>query len=824
MFKLNLKIALRNLWKNKAYTAINILGLSLGLAGFMMILTYVNRETSYDKWNEKLYRTYRVGREEVQNGAESKGPKIKRLFAKMLNEQFHEVENVSVGHLESRRYLYGTEDISKPAERSVTVTVDSNFLKVYPLTPVKGSIIGFNTAPNAVAISLSCAKKYFGDEDPIGKTLIRKGGFNFKDENLVVKAVWDDQKQPSVFKFDVITKLDEKVYGDQLLGTSFSTLFTLRKNADHKQLFEKINNQYLIERAKLASKNSSAAFNPSIEEAKEILKKEEGITNHKVIIESVPDINLTSYYSSDNPKQKSIYILATLAGFLIFISCVNYTNMALVLAQSRAKEVGVKKVLGCFRADLTKQFLLETAVQCIGAFLIALMLVELFMPSVNLMINDNLKFFDGYNTLKVLQQSLLLLAGVIIIAGLYPALILSGYAPVKVLKGNLSTSKKIGAFRKVLIVSQFAIAASLAISFLVVYAQLQYMKNKDLGIEPKLLVNLGIADFKHRNLNPNEFESIKQRLLTIKGVEDVSRSVDMPINDSGFEDDIEFKGIKQKVDAKYTDPNYLSVVKGKIIAGRDFSAQKMSTDTLNSVIINQTLYNKLSLSDRLDQQLGIYVNDELKQFNVIGVVKDIQVYGFESKINPTIYMANDFKFHWRQNVLIRINGHNITETISDIKKTWRQIEPGDEPNINFIDEVAAKMNLSYEVSGRLIFLFGSLTLLVSLFGLLSIAAYSAKIRLKEIAVRRVLGASTGSLLKLLNKDLVKLVLMANIIADVLAYIYMDSWFRIFVYRIEMPFMLFLSVNLVSVLLAIAIVSMQSIRAVKADPVKMLKYE
>lgn len=824
MFKLNLKIALRNLWKNKSYTTINILGLALGLAGFMTILTYVNRETGYDKWNEKLYRTYRVGRAEVQNGAESKGPKIKALFAKMLNEQFHEVEKVAVGHLENRRYLYGTNDVSKPTERSATAMVDSNFLEVYPLEPIKGSVAEFNASPNAIAISLSCAKKYFGNEDPIGKILIRKGGSNFKDENLVVKAVWDDQKQPSVFKFDVITKLDTKIYGDQLLGVFFSTMFTVNKNVDTKQLFERINNQYLIESAKLASKNSSATFNPSIEEAKEILKKEEGITSSKVIIEAVPDINLTSHYSSDNPKQKSIYILATLAGFLIFISCVNYTNMALVLAQSRAKEVGVKKVLGCFRIDLTKQFLLETAVQCIGAFLIALMLVELFMPSINLMINDNLRFFDGYNTFKVLQQSLLLLIGVIIIAGLYPALILSGYAPVKVLKGNLSTSKKIGTFRKVLMVSQFAIAASLAISFLVVYAQLQYMKNKDLGIEPKLLVNLGVANHKHRNLNPNEFESIRQRLLTIKGVEDVSRSVDMPINDSGFEDDIEFRGIKQKVDAKYTDPNYLSVVKGKIIAGRGFSAQKMSTDTLNSVVINQTLFNKLALSPNLDQQIGIYVNDELKKFNIIGVVKDIQIYGFETKINPTIYLTSDFKFHWRQNIIIRINAHNITETIGDIKKTWRQIEPGEEPSISFVDEIVAKMNLSYEISGRLIFLFGSLTLLVSLFGLLSIAAYSAKIRLKEIAVRRVLGASTGSLLKLLNKDLVKLVLAANIIADVLAYIYMSNWFKVFTYRIEMPFILFLSVNIASVLLAIAIVSLQSMRAVKADPVKMLKYE
>lgn len=823
MFKLNFKIALRNLLKNKTYTIFNMLGLSIGLAGFLIILLYINHETQYDKWDPALKRTYMVAADYTKNEAQFKGSKIIGLFANTVNEQFPEVEQISVGSLSGGkadlRYEQGEKVLT---EKLTAVAMDSNFVSVYPLKAIYGNLNEIYADQNNIAISKSAAHQFFGDADPINKVLIQKRGANFSEIHLVVKAVWDDKKQPSYFNFNILKGMDLTKYGNELLSSTFSTMLKIRADVDEKILFAKIEDAYIIALAKFYSKNSDVNFKPSKAEALKILANTEGITSLKLITEPIPNLNLGTFYAA-NAKQTTIYILISLSAFLILISCINYTNLTLVMAQSRAREVGIKKVMGAFRWSLVKQFFTETAVQCILAFVMALMFTELLLPQVNQLLGVELSLFGAPDLFLILAQVIAALIVIMLLAGSYPAFILAGFLPVKVLKGNFSTSQSIGNFRRVLIIFQFTTAIALVISFLVIYAQLQFMKQKDLGLNPEQLMTLNIAKYGNRSLNPERFETIKARLMKVNGVEDITRAAEEPVNDSGFSDDISFGSTTLNVESRFVDPNYFEVLKGKVLEGRDFSMQLLATDSVQSVIINETAFHKLGLS-AVNKQIKVKKGDQDVSFNVIGKVKDIQAYGFEQEVMPTIYFATNFQWRWRKNIILRLNTQDIAKTVKDINKLWLEIEPGEDPSYSFVDDTFAKMNKSYETSQRIVFSFGMLTLIVSVFGLVGFAAYTAKARVKEIAVRRILGASIASLLQLLNKDFVKLVIIANILADVLAYIYMKKWFTNFAYHIEMPFLVFFSANLCIIALTIFTVSLQSMRAVKANPVDALKYE
>lgn len=822
MFKLNLKIGLRKLLKNKTYTLFNVVGLALGLAGAIIILLYINKETGYDKWDPALARTYMVASDFTKNGSENKGSKILGVFAKAVDQQFPEVEKISIGSLNGRKTsLSYTIQNKKYKEKLSAVEMDSNFLDVYPLKAINGDFNEIYAGKNNIAISRSAANRFFGNEDPINKVVMENRGINEPEAQLVVKAVWDDQKQPSYFAFDVLRAADLGVYGNQMQNYTFSTMLRLRKGADQKALFSRISDAYIIALAKFHSKNSQVQ-QISKPQALRVLRDQAGITRLKLITEPVSALNLGTFYAS-TAKQTTIYILISLVSFLLIISCINYTNLTLVMAQARAKEVGVKKVLGAFRWDLVKQFFAETAIQCVFAFLFALIFVELFLPQVNQILDNPLSLFSSPNLLLVLGQISLVILGVMLLSGIYPAFILAGFLPVKVLKGNFSTAKHIGSLRRVLVVFQFAIAIGLVISFLVIYAQLQFMKQKDLGLQPAQLMTLGIASSTYRNLNPERFEPIKKRLLDIQGVSAVSRATEQPINDSGFSDDISFADQMLTVESRYVDPDYFSVIQGKILEGRDFSAQLMATDSVNSIILNETAFNKLGLTAS-NQQITVMRNDQAVKFNVIGKVKDIQAYGFEQEIVPTVYFTGSYQWHWRRNIILRLEPQQMAQTIQAINKLWLTIEPGKDPYYTFADDTFAKMNSSYETSQKIIFSFGMLTLVISVFGLVGFAAYSAKIKMKEIALRRVLGASISALLQMLNKDFVKLVLLACALADVLAYIYMNKWFSNFVYHIDMPISLFVWTNVCIVAVTIVTVSVQSIKAIQANPVTALKYE
>lgn len=823
MFKLNLKIAWRNLWKNRTYAAINILGLAVGLAGFTIILLYINKETNYDKWDPALKRTFIVSADFTRNGAENKGTKIKGLLSQVIDEQIPEVAAVTIGGIDGRKLDVRTINQDKENSKQFEyAAVDSNFFKVYPLQSIYGRMEDVYSDKNSVAISFSAALKIFGTTNVLGKILLNNRGINFPETSLVIKAVWDDRKQPSSFGFDFIRGDDLSEYGNQISNTPFTTVFKVRDGANSEEVIQKINNAYIIALAKFQSSNSRGNLKLTISQALKILKEKEGITAIKLITEPISNLNLGSFYTT-NPKGNTIYILCALASFLIIISCINYTNLALVLAQTRAKEVGVKKVLGAYKWRLIQQFFTETAIQCIISFLLALIFAELFLPQVNDILTDELVLFNAEHILSVLGQVGLILILILFLSGVYPAIVLVGFLPSKVLKGNFSTSKQIGGLRKGLVIFQFTVAIVLVIIFGVMYAQLSFMKQKDIGLAKDQLVSVNVAGFEKRKLNPAGFEGIKNRLLAIKGVEAVTRATEQPINDSGYENNITYNNNTLSVESRYVDPNYFKAIGAIIIKGRGYDENLLSGDSLQSIVLNETAFKQLGLSKN-NTQIIIDRNDEKVKVNVVGVLKDIQAYGFESTIMPTAYLVNDYPMHWRSNVIFRLKTENLQQTVADIKSVWKDFDPGSTPKFTFTDDVFAKMNSSYEISEKIIFSFGLVTLVISIFGLIGFAAFNAKMRIKEIAVRRILGATTTSLLKLLNLDFVKLVLIAMFLADIIAFIYMQKWFNTFAYRINMPIKVFLMVNLSIIFITTLTVSLQGIRAIKENPVKALKYE
>ncbi|WP_208112372.1 FtsX-like permease family protein [Pedobacter metabolipauper] len=796
--------------------------MAAGLSGFMIILLYINFETGYDKWDPSLKNTYQVGLHQVKNGAANSEAKTDGFFVKMIREQFPEVHTATMWLWSDGfkvNYFYNHQSYE---QNFTAASIDSLFLKTYPLQAIYGDIADVFKDKRGIAISLGKAREMFGNADPINQVILKKGGANFSDEQLVVKAVWDEKKYRSYFNIDFISAIDFNIYGSELWYRNYNVMLQFNEKTDVRSAIVRINQLYLQDQAKRAMLINDPNYRVNSNEAMAILKKKEGITSQRIVIEPVEDLNMKSFFSQ-NPKQKSIYILTALASFLLIISCVNFTNLAIVQAGSRAKEVGIKKVLGAFRTNLTLQFLIETGMQCLLAFFIALITVELMLPPINSILDTQLILFNGTELSFLIGQGLSLLIVIVLLSGLYPALFLSRFAPAKVLKGNFATSFGSVNLRKSLMVLQFTIAGSLVISFLIMNAQLNYMKNKDLGMEANQVMALGIRNFKNRSLNPAEFSSIRQRLMGIDGVEDISRSTDGLVGESNWKHDFTYNGKTSELITKYNDINYLNLLKAKIVMGRGFSEKLMATDTLTSIVLNEAAFIAMNLKE-INVVIDLKDGDRIQHVNVVGVVKNIQNEGFDRAIKPAAYLAGDFKWHWRSVVLLRLRGSNIAETITNIKNVWKEIEPDGEPRYSFANEKFAKLNAVYERMASVMFAFSTITLLVSVMGLFTLAAYSSKLRLKEIAIRKILGASTISILKLLNVDLVRLVVAANIFADVFAYIYMNHWFKDFVYRIDIPFMPFLLVNIATIVLTIITVSIQSVSAVKANPVRALKYE
>jgi putative ABC transport system permease protein len=803
MIKNYIKTAYRSLWKNKGFTAINVLGLSIGLATCLLIVFYVVDELSYDKYNTKADRIYRVTENVSLNGREGSSAGTAAPLMDALKSNFPQIEKIarlipttSLFWSPQKFYIKkGTENIQ---ERSIVYS-ESNIFDVFTLPMIDGSPTNALTEPHTAVITQSAAKKYFNKINVVGQTLTINDTSIYK-----ITGVIKDVPAQSHFKYDFFLSFsslpESNVHGWGFSGIHNYVL--LKPGTDVKQLESQI--------TKLDIKNS---FNPSAWTT--------GGNYLKVLLTPLLDIHLrrstnSQYELEQGGNIQYVYIFSVVAIFILLIACVNFMNLSTARSSNRAKEVGVRKVLGSARKYLVYQFLTESILVTLVSTIIALFIAILLMPLFNEMAGKQLAFTQ--QSMVWLVPSLIGIVLVIgFLAGSYPAFFLSAFKPINVLKGKIASGFKGGFLRSFLVVFQFSISIFLIIGTLVIYNQLKYIHNKALGFDrSQVLVirNTGILG--------KQAAILKQELKQLPGVVNATMSSYLPTgedrNVTGLFPDRTID-IKKDVLTEFwpVDEDYIKTMDIKMTDGRNFSKQ-MATDTA-AIIVNEAFVKAYGEKHPLDRT--VYRDSYgIQPYHIVGIMKDFHFKSLHEKITPVVLAyAED-----RGAISIRVKASGIAALISQIETRWKKLSPNQQFSYSFMDQDFDATYRSEQRVGEIFISFSTLAILIACLGLFGLAAYAAEQRNKEIGIRKVLGASVTTIVSMLSKDFIKLVFIAIVLASPLAYISMHWWLQGFAYRMDIQWWILAIAGITAILIAFVTISFQSIKAALGNPVKSLRSE
>ena len=807
MIKNYLKIAWRNLSNKKGFSAINIFGLAIGIGACLIIMLFVQDELSYDRFNKKADRIVRVIFRGTVQGGKMNESTVMPPTAQTLKADYPEVEDATRIRVYGRpRLVYGDKSF-KENEFSF---VDSNFFQVFTLPLLQGDAKTALNQPNTVVITKALAQKYFGNQDPMGKVI------KFKDQvNTPFKVTGLIDKVPvnSHFHFDLFASMstfpDSK--STSWMQSEFYTYLVLQKGYDYKKLEAKLPQvveKYMGPQILQAMGMNFAQF------------KQKG-NNIGLFLQPLTDIHLRSDFAYDlSPSGdiRYVYIFSAIAFFMLLIACINFMNLSTASASKRAREVGIRKVLGSMKWELVRQFLVESVLLTIVALLVAVGFVYLALPVFNTLAGKDL----GLNFLKnPLLLPALLLFGLIIgvLAGSYPAFFLSSFKPVAVLKGKFTSGKKSISLRSGLVVFQFFISIVLIVSTAVVYKQLSYIQNKKLGYNKNQVLVLP-----ETWLLGNNSEAFRNQLLQDSRIQTVSTSGYLPAGPSWnnnffvYPEDNSTQLIKTvRYDVDY---NYIPTLGIEMKTGRNFS-KVFATDSMG-VIMNEAAAKVFGWeTDAVGHTVSNTTNEGKKRtYRVIGVVKDFHFKSLHEKISPLVMVMGDNSGA----IIAKINTKDIAGLLASIKTQWSKYTVEEPFSYSFLDD---RFNATYQSEqkiGQTLGIFAGLTIFVACLGLFGLATFTAEQRTKEIGIRKVLGASVSGVVALLSKDFLKLVGLAFIIAAPIAWYVMDKWLQDFAYRININVWVFLVTALIAVLITIATVSFQAIKAALTNPVKSLRTE
>ena len=789
MFKLNLKIALRNLWKNKGFSLINIGGLAIGLASCMVLLIYVAYEWSYDKQFKNNDKTYVVYQSVVANGKTFSWAWTPNVMAKEAQEKIPGVKYASRStYPKAKLITVGDKKLGSKA-----VFSDQNFLKILNYKFIKGNSAQVLKNVNSIILTKSFAKKLFGNEDPINKTVKLEN-----QEVLKVEAVVEDVPANSSIKFDCIMpwSLFEKTEPWVKEGHWGNNMcLTLVQLQDNKFFTEANASMVGIYKRNQKDNLAVALLHP-----------------------------LTKWHLYDNfengksvgGKIDQLKIFLLLAFCILLIACVNFMNLSTARSEGRAKEVGVRKAIGSSRKSLVSQFFLESWLITFIATVIAFILVEVSLPYFNSLLNIQLQIDYNNGAFWLTLVGLMVFTG--FVAGSYPALYLSSFEPIKVLKGLKIKTDSSVSVRKVLVVGQFVFAACLIICTAVIYQQLNYIKNKPIGYNQTNLLQIAV-DGKMRD--KGKLELLKNQLIKSGATTDVTFFSSDITEGGNNTTDVQWEGKSPNEVISFNHRgigyDFIKTMGTSLTSGREFS-QKFPNDTAN-ILLNEAAVKMMGLKKPMGQTVTFWGF----KLTVIGIVKDFVVESAYQKVAPMI-------FHLGTNsnantIITRLNpNQNISASLAKIDELVKGIEPNYPVNRKFVDESFEIKFQDEKLLGTLSNWFGGFAIFISCLGLLGLALFMAEQRKKEISIRKVLGATTGNILTLLNKDFIKLVAIANVIAFPLAYIIINKWLSAFEYRIAISFLPFALAIVISVLIAVLTVSIQSIKVAKANPIDALKYE
>ena len=802
------KIAFRNITRHKGFSFINIAGLTLGLTACLLIGLFVWDENQYDKFLPGGDRVYRVYIEYTNNEGTQEMAVAPPMFATTLDQDFPEVEKTARVMMQAEYKRLFEAGKNKLYEQS-GFYVDSTFFDVFPLVFKYGSSTKALDDPASIVISEEMAERFFGDENPVGKQML------IDKTPLQVKGVFE--KNPKFhLQFNFLRPLAAVQLPAERMQSwgwhQFVNYVKVKKETNVKALELKFQNDV---KQKSKSSNNDAT------------------TSDKPFFQALKDIHLYSANFKFDLAQRGnityVNALSIIAVFILLIACFNFVNLATAKSLQRAKEVGVRKAVGADRKHLIFQFIGETVLFTFISIVISVILTFLFLPWLNHFTNKHISFaLFADPVVLLLLLALTLFVG--IIAGFYPALVLSGFNPVKVLKGSVSGDEqpgKIPWLRHGLVVTQFALSVLLIISALVVFKQVDYLHNKDLGFNKEQIMFFPMrGDNMFKNV-----DAFKNELLQSPGVFSVSIGYGFP-GDAVAGDEIIVPRNGQQVTQSATqlmvDYDYIKTLGLRVVAGRDFS-KEMSTDKDHAWIINETAVKQLGFGTpqkALGQRLYWHVwgasnPDSLKIGQVIGVVKDFNYKSLYDKVQTTVLQIFP-DAAWK--VAVKMKTASIGSAINHVRNAWNKFTPDYPIEYKFLDENFEQMYRAEDKLKSLLWIFTSIAIFVGCLGLFGLAAYTAERRRKEVGIRKVLGASTQGMVMLLSKDFIKLVVISLLIASPVAWYFMNKWLQDFAYRVNISWWVFAIAAILALSIAFVTVSFQAIKAAIANPVKSLRTE
>ena len=789
MIKLNLKIALRNLFKNKVYTFLNIGGLGIALAAFIVVVLYVDYETSYNKGIEDYDRIYLVGR----NLPDSKTEFTPAPLAGLIKESFPEVE--MAGRTRATPFEFPINSEKGRVYANNALQLDHEAAKMLHVWPDTGLIQTMGMGLEMYINPLVYSQLFPNQKLKFPKLVFL--GPKQAGQAVEIRGIYKTSEEHTTIKHDVIALGKDIGFGDKdFRNNNFNTYIKIKKGTDVNALLIKIDKRYKDELTKAGIPNEIKSAN-------------------SIFLDQLEDLHLKPSAGS-NINYKIVQILFVLSILLLAIACINFTNLIIAQANSRAKEVGVKKVLGVERKALIGQFLLEIGIQCFLALLIGLTIAELTIPLFNNLFNVPLTLWGSYFKLLLLLTAVLVT--IIFVAGFYPAWVLSGFKPVSILKGNLQTSIKTQWLRNALLVGQFCISIIFIAGLLIVSKQLKFMRTEDVGFKVDQVVHIKNIQFYNK---PKEFEAARAKIEKIPGVNFVTVASSIP---GDFKTDTypyQIEGKESVLNALNVDFDYFETLGAKLVSGRFFS-RKLMADTANSAVLNESAVAQLKLKDPVGKQIkgcsGVYT--------IVGVVKDLKTQGFEKAVDPTIFAIRNTCANTKIQILVNINSNRMKEVLSTLKAQWSTINTldGEDFRYDFLNQLYGKLFKQQEQLQAIFFIGSFLTIGIALLGLFAFAAFTVNHRLKEISVRKILGATSFQLYGLLNSFFLKVVLLANLIAWPIIYVMASKWLNFFAYRIDLPILPFIIAGVASTLLSIITVSYQVYRGLKINPSTVLKYE
>mgnify|MGYP002619831030 CR=1 FL=1 len=808
MFKNFIITSFRSMLRHKSFSFINVVGLAIGLAACIIILLFIVDELSYDSFHDNSGRIHRITVHGVFGDNEFNSTYTPAPLAQAMLNEFPEVEKITRLMLRPQRSVRVSDEKTFIEDRFFYA--DSSFFEIFSFRLISGDPATVLSEPGNIVLTKSTARRYFGEEDPIGKQLVEDNRFNY-----IVTGIVEDAPANSHFRFNVLASFTTLPWhaNPSWFNQSAQTYILLTENADTESVKEKLN---------------PFLYNQIGEQLRQFM----GITleefaesgqSYGYDLQPVTSIHLHSNLDGEYEANGSItyvYLFSVIAFFILFIACINFMNLSTARSAVRAKEVGVRKVLGSNRSDLIRQFLTEALLHNLLAMFMAILLVELSLPVFNQIAGKQLSLNLSHEWYIILLIPVFIVI-TSLLAGSYPAFYLSSFQPLKVIKGQLSRGMTKSRFRSILVLFQYSVSIVLLIATFIIFRQLQYIQQRDLGYEKENVIVV-----KRVNGLGSGMPVYKNKILQNPDIIHASYSIDLPGDDfSSNSMGVTGRPLDEVNIAMmmYADYDFIETLGMRITDGHYFR-RAYSGDSLG-VVLNQTAIRRLGIHDFETDRIILHATPphEHTVHKVIGVVSDFHFESLHKSIRPmAIFLLPEG--NWANRLSIRVQQQKVSETIQYLEQEWQAMGSGQPFEYTMLDSSLDKFYRNDRQTRIIYTAFSILAFFVASLGLFGLAAFTTENRTKEIGIRKAHGASVRSIVMMLSKEFTRWVLLANIIAWPVAYFLMDNWLDNFAYRINMPLFSFVAAGLLALVIAIITVSSLAYKAANANPVEALKYE